>query len=74
MTIAEKVVQILRNLSDVRQQEVLDFGEFLQTREESTELTTDKRNSQDNSARLVRKDHVLVIETPPLDGIGDVNQ
>jgi hypothetical protein len=42
MTIEEKVVQILRSLSGVRQQEVLDFVEFLQTRDESTQAATEE--------------------------------
>ena len=33
MTVEEKVIQILRSLPDVGQQEVLHFAEFLQTRE-----------------------------------------
>ena len=34
MTVEEKVIQILRRLPDMRQQEILDFAEFLVARDE----------------------------------------
>ena len=71
----ERVVQIMRSLPDVRQQEILDFAAFLQTREKLVQPTADNLGFLPQMPRLVFKENVLVIETPPL-GLGDddVNQ
>jgi len=74
MTVEERVVKVLRGLSDRRQQEVLNFVEFLQMREQPTESTTaESKKLRDKTSRLIRKDDVLVIETQPLGSV-NVNQ
>ncbi|WP_072619635.1 DUF2281 domain-containing protein [Spirulina major] len=45
MTVEEKVIQILRSLPDVGQQEVLHFAEFLQTREIHSSTPVERETS-----------------------------
>ena len=68
MTVEDKVIQILRTLPNVRQQELLDFAEFLQTRTEISKTLIY------HEPRLVPKGSAWVIETPPIGSVDDINQ
>lgn len=68
MTVEEKVIQILRSLPNVCQQEILDFAEFLQARTEVPKAPDHQE------PRLVCKGSAWVIETPPLGSVDDINQ